>query len=602
MNAHVTRTIGWVVLLVTSSVLGADSNNVPPYMGQEPPGLTARIFAPGFISVANRCDNSLCFSRDGRECYFMIRNAAWTVYEIMVTRYENGQWTTPVLASFSDSKSLSPSLADNDQILYFGRNRHIYRVRREGLGWSQPEAVPDPISSAQSEWSCCISDLGNAWICSHRTGGAGVCDLWRIKPVDGQFSEATNLRSLNTSGNDCSPTPGPDESYVIWNSDCAGGLGGADLYLSFPYGQGGWTAPRNLGPIINSSKHEGAAYLSPDYKYLFFCRDDTSTDTNIYWVSVWAFLPDPNGPIYNLTSGQRFASIQTALNYAEAGQVISISPGTYKENLIVPNIPLTIRSTNPQDSAVVSLTSATGDGTSAVVTLAAGSALRSIQGLTITGGTDGIVCAGAKLNLSSCVITGHKDCGVEVSQESTLSLDHCIIAGNGGTALYSIPVKGRRLICSKVDLSHCTITQNRGYALDGDEITVANSILYDNGLTTGNVQSKSSNVTISYSDVQGGCAGQGNIDADPLFVTSGRWADPNAYVPGDHHLKSKAGHWHPRTGTWVLDEVTSPCIDAGDPSAAFDREPAPNGGRVNLGAYGNTTEASTSPSPLTIVP
>ena len=44
----------------------------------------------------------------------------------------------------------------------------------------------------------------------------------------------------------------------------------------------------------------------------------------------------------------------------------------------------------------------------------------------------------------------------------------------------------------------------------------------------------------------------------------------------------------------MRDEILSPCIDAGDPAADFSNEPQPNGGRVNIGAYGNTPEASRS--------
>ena len=64
-------------------------------------------------------------------------------------------------------------------------------------------------------------------------------------------------------------------------------------------------------------------------------------------------MPDPNGPVYNLSTGERFAGIQIALNRAEPGQVILVSPGTYHENLSLPNTPLTIRSANAQDSAGV---------------------------------------------------------------------------------------------------------------------------------------------------------------------------------------------------------------------------------------------------------
>jgi hypothetical protein len=39
-------------------------------------------------------------------------------------------------------------------------------------------------------------------------------------------------------------------------------------------------------------------------------------------------------------------------------------------------------------------------------------------------------------------------------------------------------------------------------------------------------------------------------------------------------------------------------VDAGDPGTPFFTEPGPNGGRVDIGAYGNTVEATTSAAPL----
>jgi len=44
----------------------------------------------------------------------------------------------------------------------------------------------------------------------------------------------------------------------------------------------------------------------------------------------------------------------------------------------------------------------------------------------------------------------------------------------------------------------------------------------------------------------------------------------------------------------TMDEVTSPCIDAGDPMNPIGLEPFPNSGRINMGAYGGTSEASKS--------
>jgi parallel beta-helix repeat protein len=120
--------------------------------------------------------------------------------------------------------------------------------------------------------------------------------------------------------------------------------------------------------------------------------------------------------------------------------------------------------------------------------------------------------------------------------------------------------------------------------------------------------------SVNYSDVQGGeqdvyvgtgCTliwDQGNIDTDPCFANPGYW-DPNGtpqdanddfWVEGDYHLKSQAGRWDAKAGRWMRDEVTSLCIDAGEPLSPIGLEPFPNGGVINVGTYGGTTAASKS--------
>ncbi|MCD4652592.1 hypothetical protein K8T06_01500 [bacterium] len=59
--------------------------------------------------------------------------------------------------------------------------------------------------------------------------------------------------------------------------------------------------------------------------------------------------------------------------------------------------------------------------------------------------------------------------------------------------------------------------------------------------------------------------GTGNIYLDPMFV---------GLIDLDFHLND-----------------CSPCIDSGHPEDEYSEEPSPNGGRINVGVYGNTTEA-----------
>ncbi len=58
--------------------------------------------------------------------------------------------------------------------------------------------------------------------------------------------------------------------------------------------------------------------------------------------------------------------------------------------------------------------------------------------------------------------------------------------------------------------------------------------------------------------------------------------------------RSQRGRYWPEHDVWVLDQVTSPCVDAGDPAADFSCEPTPNGGRLNIGAHGGTAYAEMS--------
>lgn len=92
---------------------------------------------------------------------------------------------------------------------------------------------------------------------------------------------------------------------------------------------------------------------------------------------------------------------------------------------------------------------------------------------------------------------------------------------------------------------------------------------------------------------------------EPLFANPGYWIpyEPNhappglidyLWIEGDYHLKSQAGRWDPNSQSWIQDDVTSACIDAGDPNSPIGHEPFPNGGIINMGAYGGTVEASKS--------
>jgi predicted secreted protein len=163
-------------------------------------------------------------------------------------------------------------------------------------------------------------------------------------------------------------------------------------------------------------------------------------------------------------------------------------------------------------------------------------------------------------------------------------------SGGWGGAVHFWRSAGEILNCT---IAHNSAQRGGGLCCGYDEqispsyVTITNSILWDNTEQIYNYGNHSE-ITITYSCIQDLIPGRnvkGNINKDPLFV------DPNN---GDYHLKSQAGRFDPNSESWVIDDVTSPCIDAGDPNTPVGDEPFYNGDRINMGAYGGTSEASKS--------
>jgi hypothetical protein len=185
----------------------------------------------------------------------------------------------------------------------------------------------------------------------------------------------------------------------------------------------------------------------------------------------------------------------------------------------------------------------------------------------------------------------------------TLRVVNSKVTGNiakRGAGIFMVGITG-------AEVKNCIIGGN--LASEGEGAVEARSYLglrIENCIVWGNypegITDRDGNGVIIYNNVQGGWGGPTNIEADPCFVEEGHWdaqgtpedANDDIWLAGDYHLKSQGGRWDADEGRWTMDEVTSPCIDAGDPMSPTGHEAFPNGGIINMGAYGGTVEASKS--------
>ncbi len=99
-------------------------------------------------------------------------------------------------------------------------------------------------------------------------------------------------------------------------------------------------------------------------------------------------------------------------------------------------------------------------------------------------------------------------------------------------------------------------------------------------------------------------ADDNSFTGDPWFVDANGADNVLGGANGDDdnlHVQSQFGSYRPETGQFVVDAMQSPAIDAGDDTDSFANETVNNGGYINIGAYGNTAEASRSPAEYILI-
>jgi hypothetical protein len=364
---------------------------------------------------------------------------------------------------------------------------------------------------------------------------------------------------------------------------------------------------------------------------------------------IYVDVNGPNDPGTG-TSEDPFRRIQDAIDAANAGDVVEIQPGLYTGHGncdLDPNgKSITIRSTEPNAPNIVANTIINPNGTGRGFHIHSGEDANCvISGLTIKnayilGVGAGIYCQQSNPTITNCsFIDNYAEMygGAVFCMESNSLFINCTISGNyaydgGGVSIRSGYPQLINCIISNnhairygggvdcyyqgnPDLTNCSLINNKtetegaggAICLWGSNVNIKNSILWANEAKTGAqlYLHFESIATVSYCDVQGGisdvCApdsivnwGSGNIDIDPCFALFDPNGDPNLW---DLHLQSEYGRWVPNSQSWVTDSNTSPCIDTGDPNSDWTDEPWPNGKRINMGAYGGTTQASMNGNP-----
>ena len=355
---------------------------------------------------------------------------------------------------------------------------------------------------------------------------------------------------------DCDDTdpetyPGAPELCDGKDNDCDGTVPGDEADGD----EDGWRICQgdclDTDPMVNPDIIEGSA--------AGLCDDGLDNDCDDL------FDTDPECAIIHVPADQ--TTIQAAIDAAGDGSLILVAPGTYVENINFSGKAITVQSEGGAE-----MTTIDGGGSQPVAAFynyETGAAV--LEGFTIRNGVSnnggGIYCALASPTIKRCVITGNSanNGGAIYSFRGSPEITNCVIVENRAVHGAGFNLDWR----SDPTITNCTFSGNIATGAGGGIYcyssipTITNCILWGDTAPSGSelyLYYGSAISGVTFSDVQGGWDGEGNIDADPLFSGG-----------GDYHLT-----------------MSSPCIDAGTDAGVdtdIDGDGRPQGVGFDMGAY-----------------
>jgi outer membrane protein OmpA-like peptidoglycan-associated protein len=136
-----------------------------------------------------------------------------------------------------------------------------------------PQSISPVINSPENEGAATISGDGKTLVFTScgRAGGVGNCDLYLSHRRGNQWTAPRNLGILvNSKAWDSQPSLSADGRTLYFSSNRGGGVGGYDIYVTSVGADGTWGAARNVGTPINTTRDDLAPFIHASGTTLYY--------------------------------------------------------------------------------------------------------------------------------------------------------------------------------------------------------------------------------------------------------------------------------------------------------------------------------------------
>ena len=141
-------------------------------------------------------------------------------------------------------------------------------------------------------------------ISAERSDGFGKRDLYVTfrNPDKTTWSAPKNLGEIiNSPGEEESPFMTNDARTLYFSTDGLKGYGGADIYRTYRLDDSwtNWSTPENMGPIINGEGNEEYMTISEIAEHLYYVKGSTYGDADIYHINLHVETLNISGVVLN---------------------------------------------------------------------------------------------------------------------------------------------------------------------------------------------------------------------------------------------------------------------------------------------------------------
>ncbi|MCR4813115.1 MAG: hypothetical protein K5867_11050 [Bacteroidales bacterium] len=243
----------------------------------------------------------------GKALYFTSRTSSSSLYSAIL---KGGKWThvAPFSIEGAPEGALSVfSLFDNGNKVLLGSAGDILVAAYDGSRWRVSEVLPYPVNTDFVETDAFMLPDGSGFLfASDRPLGYNVqpsgmhyhgdtalaSDLYFVPFTTAGWGEPINLGfRVNSCYCERYPVLSRDLKTLYFVSDCGGGLGYGDIYVSHRSSIDdwqGWSHPRNLGKEVNSAFAESSLSLSPNGGKLCFTSSRPGAQGHLFVATVEA--------------------------------------------------------------------------------------------------------------------------------------------------------------------------------------------------------------------------------------------------------------------------------------------------------------------------